>query len=177
MIDEGGRPRPRVHAMNIAFACPKCEETTQADFTPETRELACAHCDFRQVVPEGTVTDDRLHRCLVCQSGELFVRKNFSQTLGVTIIVVGFIASTITWAYYWRFATYGILFGTALLDVILYCVVGNLLECYRCHAQYRDLPGLEKYEPFNLEVHEKYRQQAIRLQEAERAARASNRLS
>jgi hypothetical protein len=61
--------------------------------------------------------------------------------------------------------TYGVLFATALIDVVLYLTVGNVLQCYRCHAQYRGLPGLEHHQPFNLETHEKHRQQRIRLQQ------------
>jgi hypothetical protein len=58
-----------------------------------------------------------------------------------------------------------VLFATALIDVILYFAVGNVLQCYRCQAQYRGIPGLENYTGFNLETHEKHRQQKIRLAE------------
>mgnify|MGYP000497104993 CR=1 FL=1 len=30
----------------------------------------------------------------------------------------------------------------ALQDLLLYVLMGNVLECYRCHAQYRGLPSL-----------------------------------
>jgi hypothetical protein len=46
---------------------------------------------------------------------------------------------------------------------VLYLTVGNVLHCYRCQAQYRGVPGLENHQPFNLETHEKHRQQEIRL--------------
>lgn len=157
--------------MKVAFACPHCDATTQVEFTAVTRELKCAHCAQTIDVPADAVAGEKVERCLVCGSKELFIRKDFSQRLGVAIIATGFIASTITWFYYWRIATYCILFGSALLDVVLYFMVSNLLECYRCHSQYRGIPGLEAYEPFSLEVHEKYRQQEIRTREAERAAR------
>jgi hypothetical protein len=158
--------------LNIAFACPKCDQTTQVAFTPQTAELHCAHCDYELPSPEGAMQDGKLTRCLCCASEELFVRKDFSQRLGIAIIVVGFIIATIFWANYMHVATYITLFATALLDLALYFLVGNLLECYRCHAQYRGLPELEQYAPFSLEVHEKHRQQAIRLREAQQAAAA-----
>lgn len=157
--------------MNVAFACPHCDATTQAEFTAQTRTLACDHCQRALPVADEAVDGEKVERCLACGSRELFIRKDFSQRLGVAIIAVGFIASTITWFHYWRIATYCILFGSALLDVVLYFTVSNLLECYRCHSQYRAVPGLETYEPFSLEVHEKYRQQEIRTRQAERAAR------
>lgn len=158
--------------MKVAFACPQCDATTQAEFTAATGELKCAHCDHRLATAQDAVVGEKVDRCLVCGSKELFIRKDFSQRLGVAIIATGFIASTITWFWYWKIATYCILFGSALIDVALYFMVSNVLECYRCHSQYRGIPGLDTYEPFSLEVHEKYRQQEIRTREAERAAKA-----
>ena len=111
------------------------------------------------------MTAQRVTRCLVCPSTELFVRKDFSQKLGVGIVVCGFIISSIFWYYRMPFWTYGVLFATALIDVILYVLVGNVLHCYRCQAQYRGVPGLDNHEPFSLETHEKHRQQQIRLKQ------------
>ncbi len=53
-----------------------------------------------------------------------------------------------------------------MIDVVLYLTMGNVLECYRCHAQYRDLPEFDDYEQFDLEAYKKYRQQSLRLKEA-----------
>lgn len=159
--------------MKVAFACPHCDATTQVEFSSNTTELACVHCGQKLETAQGAVVAEKVDRCLVCGSQELFIRKDFSQRLGVAIIATGFIASTITWFYYWRIATYCILFGSALLDVVLYFMVSNVLECYRCHSQYRGIPGLDTYEPFSLEVHEKHRQQEIRTREAEHAAKHS----
>ncbi|MEX2174407.1 MAG: hypothetical protein WD872_08595 [Pirellulaceae bacterium] len=149
--------------MNAAFRCPQCNQIGRADFGPTTRELACPNCRAAWPVPEGAVADDKQWRCLVCPSTELFIRKDFSQQLGVAIVVAGFIISSIFWYYRMPFWTYGVLFATALIDVVLYLFVGNVLHCYRCHAQYRGVPGLENHEAFSLETHEKHRQQAARL--------------
>jgi hypothetical protein len=104
----------------------------------------------------------------------LFVRKDFPQRLGVAIVVTGFVISCITWNYYLTYATFAVLFATAAIDVVLWFLVPNCLNCYRCDAQYRGLSGLDRYQPFNLETHERYRQQEIRLrQTAGRAPRAA----
>ncbi len=71
-------------------------------------------------------------------------------------------------------ATYAILFATAAVDFVLYFFTGNALQCYRCQAEYRGVEGLEKHEPFNLETHERYRQQAARLAQAPGAAPAKS---
>jgi len=108
-----------------------------------------------------------LQKCLLCPSTELFIRKDFPQRLGVTIVVIGFAVSSYFWAKHNVIATFAVLLLTALIDVVLYLTMGNVLECYRCHAQYRGLPGFDDYEQFNLESYEKYRQQALRLKEAQ----------
>lgn len=155
--------------MKVAFACPKCDKTTQQEFTPSACSLDCSHCHHHLDSPADPFEGTELKRCLVCGGSELFIRKDFSQSLGITLIVVAGVISSIFWAYYMVYWALGTLFVGALVDLMLYNLVGNLLECYRCHAQYRALPGLEQYSPFDLEVHERYRQQAIRLREAERA--------
>jgi hypothetical protein len=149
--------------MNVTYRCRDCDRTTGAEFDAGSSLLRCAHCGSQTEVPAGAIGTDKLARCLVCPSTELFVRKDFSQSLGVTIVVVGFAVSTVFWYYRMPWWTYGTLFATALIDVVLYLVVGNVLQCYRCQAQYRGVPGLEAYEPFDLETHEKHRQQKARL--------------
>jgi hypothetical protein len=103
-----------------------------------------------------------VRRCLVCPSTDLFLRKDFPQRLGVGIVTVGILASCITWAMSEIVATFAILFATALVDVVLYLVVPDALMCYRCGAMYRQASGTG-HEPFNLETHERYRQQAARM--------------
>ena len=95
------------------------------------------------------------------------MRKDFPQQLGVGIVITGFVASTVAWYYHRVLLSFGVLFATALIDVILYVVMGNVLECYRCHAQYRGLASLEGHAGFDLEIHEKYRQQAARMKSAD----------
>jgi hypothetical protein len=81
----------------------------------------------------------------------------------VAIVAAGIVLSSVFWFYRLPFWTYGVLFATALIDVVLYLTVGNVLQCYRCQTQYRDVPGLENHGSFDLETHEKHRQQKIRL--------------
>jgi hypothetical protein len=151
--------------MNVTFRCPHCHKIGCAALAEDTREIACSACSERWPVAEAAVQADQVSRCVICPSTELYVRKDFSQALGVAIVVAGFIISSLFW--YWRMPlwTYGVLFATALIDVVLYLTVGNLLQCYRCQAQYRGVAGLESHQPFNLETHEKHRQQKFRLEQ------------
>lgn len=151
--------------MNVTYCCPNCEKTVRTAFTAASTELACPQCASQLRIPEGAVAENRLERCLVCPSIDLFARKDFPQKLGVGLVVFGFVASSIAWANYQVFWTFAILFATALVDLVLYLVMGESLTCYRCHAQYRGTQEIERHGGFDLETHERYRQLAARLKE------------
>jgi ribosomal protein S27E len=149
--------------MNVTYRCPACENTVRAVFTAASTEIECPRCSSRAPIPAGAVAGERIERCLVCPSTDLFARKDFPQKLGVGLVVFGFVASCITWANYQVFWTFAILFATALVDLILYLVMGESLTCYRCGAQYRGSQEIERHGGFDLETHERYRQAAARL--------------
>jgi hypothetical protein len=156
--------------MNVTFRCPQCDQQARAELRPEQPAIACPHCKTKWPLPGQAVAGDQLRQCIICPSTELFIRKDFSQSLGVTIVVIGIVISSIFWAYHMPIWTYAVLFTTALIDVVLYFTVGNVLQCYRCQAQYRDLPDLENHGGFDLETHEKHRQQRIRLAQESKPA-------
>ena len=151
--------------MNVAFACPKCERTVRKDATEQTHSATCPYCDYELKFTGTPTSDSSLDSCLVCGGKELFVRKDFSQRLGLSIIVIGFIASSVAWYYHLVITTFAILGVTALLDVILFFCVGNVLQCYRCRSEYRQIDKLDDHDWFSLETHERYRQEAARLKE------------
>ena len=150
--------------MQTAFSCPKCDGAVSSEFSDATTSLTCSHCGQELSIPAGAVVAGRVERCLACPSKDLFLRKDFPQRLGVAIVVVGIIISTATWAMERPLLTYAVLFATALIDLVLYVTMPDALMCYRCGALYRGC-DLTEHEGFNLETHERYRQQAARLAE------------
>lgn len=163
--------------MRITYACPACDATVSHTGVETAHSLVCPHCLAVVAVPAdflgwtnaaGGVAEPGtglpvLRRCVVCPSTELFARKDFPQRLGVGIVVAGFAASCVTWAWQLLVPTFAILFGTALIDVLLYLLMPECLTCYRCGARYRNAGG--PHGGFDLETHERHRQQRIRLRE------------
>ncbi len=149
--------------MNITFACPHCQQPARLDVSARDASLACPHCGREMSVPADAFESGQLSRCLVCPSRDLFVRKDFPQRVGVALVAVGLAASCVTWAYSLLIPTFAILFATALADVALYLIVPDALMCYRCGAQYRAAAGMERHGAFNLETHERHRQQLARM--------------
>jgi hypothetical protein len=149
--------------MNATFSCPRCHEDVRADVAVTDTALACPHCGQASSVPRDAFEGGQLRRCLACPSTDLFVRKDFPQRLGVGVVALGIVGSSIAWGYSLPILTFGVLFATALVDVALYLVVPDALMCYRCGAQYRMADGMARHGAFNLETHERYRQQAARM--------------
>ncbi len=151
--------------MEVTYHCHHCGGTSrETRISQQTRELTCQHCGKTFGTSQGALDEEgHLTRCLVCPCRELFVRKDFNQRIGVGVIVAGFALSTVAWALRRPLWTFAILFATAAIDMVLYFVVGNLVQCYRCHAEYRGLDQMESYQQFSLETHERFRQEAARL--------------
>jgi hypothetical protein len=152
--------------MHVTYACQSCDAALRQDFDDSTSALACAHCQQQIKLPPGAVEGHQVRRCLVCPSHDLYVRKDFPQRLGVLLVAVGIVGSSIAWYHQSLAWTFGILFATALADVLLFTLVGNALMCYRCGALYRGVAEMDSHGQFNLETHEKYRQLAARTASA-----------
>jgi len=151
--------------MNATFVCPSCHQAERAEFAAADAELSCPNCGRSFPVSSEAIDGGRLKRCLVCPSVDLYVRKDFPQRLGVGLVLFGLAASCVAWGFHHTYLTFAILFATAMIDLALYLVVPNTLMCYRCGAQYRGTAELESHGPFNLETHERHRQQKARLAE------------
>jgi cytochrome c553 len=104
----------------------------------------------------------------VCGCDDLWRQKDFPQRVGLAMVALGAILSTIAWAYHMPATALGVLLGFALVDLVLFTVMKDVLVCYRCHARYGDVTFRDDQPRFNLETAERYRQEAARLEEARR---------
>src|SRR5688572_5787019 len=91
--------------MNVTYHCPACHKSTRDELAADSVQLDCPHCDKQITIPAKAITDTRLNRCLVCPSTDLYARKDFPQRLGVALVIIGFVASSIAWANYQVFWT------------------------------------------------------------------------
>ncbi|WP_166831965.1 hypothetical protein [Thalassoroseus pseudoceratinae] len=137
--------------------------------------MACENCDWSRTFAEEDVetspsdsNSDELmpNRCLVCGCEDLWRQKDFPAQLGLLMVGLGAILSTIAWSQYRPLWAIGILMVFALIDLVLYAVMPDVLVCYRCEARHRHGNFGEEHPKFDLEVAERYRQQAIRMEEA-----------
>jgi hypothetical protein len=156
--------------MQILFDCPKCLRPARREVTAGAGDVACSDCHWSRPIGPSELVGERPCRCLVCGCDDLWRQKDFSQRLGVAIVALGIVLSTVAMVYMRPELSLGILMAFALADMILYAVMRDCLVCYRCHARYRRVSGLDQVGTFDLEVNERYRQEAIRLKQADQAA-------
>lgn len=147
---------------SVTFRCVQCQGTSRAILTGVDVPISCSQCNAQPSFVAGAFQEGQLERCPICGCDELFIRKDFPQRLGVAIVVVGFVISSVTWYFHMFIATFAILMLTALIDVLLYMLMGDVLECYRCHAQFRGATDAQGFSSFDLEIHEKHRQMKAR---------------
>ena len=148
--------------VGVRYRCAKCDAQADVTVAAGAEVLACPSCGSRVRAPEGAWDDGRPLRCLVCPCRELFCRRDFNPRLGVFIVAAGFVFSTIAWGFHRPLIAYAILFASAALDMLFFFMVGDVVQCYRCGAEYRGLDPAH-YEPFELETHERFRQERARV--------------
>jgi hypothetical protein len=101
-----------------------------------------------------------LTTCPRCGCHDLFVRKDFPQKLGLFIVLAAGVAFLFLVARPRTFAWgIGVLIAATAADALLYWFVPRLTVCYRCRAEFRDVPINPGHHGFDLAVGEKYRGQ------------------
>ena len=153
--------------MELTYACRACGAVGRSTDPVALGAVACPSCGDERPVPADRVdAEGGLRACLYCGTEDLYVQKDFPQRLGVAIVVVGFVISSVFWYYERPLATYAVLLASALLDMVLFYRVPVVTICYRCLAQHRGAgsspPG--RFAWFDLAVGERYRQERIRIE-------------
>ena len=109
-------------------------------------------------MPQDRVETAPLETCPECGCAEMFVRKDFPQKLGLSIVILAalaFVLLAATRRWFWLGAV--VLVAAAGVDALLYLVVGRMTVCYRCRAEFRGPPINPGHTGFELSIAEKYR--------------------
>ena len=149
--------------VNIGFVCPECSQPSRWRL-PSSAEWQCPTCDHLLHVP-AAASNGTLSTCLICGNAELYRRKNFPQALGLTVLAVACASFLIASLLYHQWVAWAILIGSAIVDGLLYLLVGDVVICYRCGARHRGQPRETAHAPFDLGIAERYRQERLRREQ------------
>lgn len=149
--------------MRVEFHCPKCLKADAGEVDAGTTILACRHCGWNRPLAENDLQGEAPVRCLACGCDDLWRQKDFPPQIGVAIVGLGIVLSTLATAWMRPVLAIVILMVFALADLILFLLMPDALVCYRCHARFRRVTPVENHAKFNLELNERYRQEALKM--------------
>jgi len=152
--------------MWIVFECPACHVNSLVEVVAEATDLRCPKCSWQRPIAAENRSGSEPTNCLVCGCEDIWRQKDFPQRVGVLMVAAGALVSTIFWWLMMPAWAIGVLLLFALIDGVLYTLMRDVLVCYRCGSRHRHAPLDGYHERFNLETHERYRQEAIRLEDA-----------
>lgn len=140
----------------IQFKCRACD--AEITVGPEMEEVVCPRCKRQQEVriPSSLRNSRFVTSCIACGHEDLYVQKDFNRQAGIAIVAVGILFSTYFFNHREPVFAMLSLVVTALIDLVIYSLVGLVTVCYSCHAIYRGFDRNPEHEPFDLKKLEKY---------------------
>jgi hypothetical protein len=154
--------------VKVCFDCPACERSRGVVNLTGPTSWTCPACHQAvPLTPPPTVTGPEgttLQACAACGNAELSKKKDFPHWLGVAILAVACVAFLLLNAWYQTGLAWLVLIGSAVIDGLLYLTVRDVVVCYHCEAQHRG-PRRSGNAPFELTIHERYRQQKLRKEQ------------
>lgn len=103
----------------------------------------CVELEVDRLQPGGGLLG-----CLSCGHPELYTRKDFPPSVGISIVVVAALLVPFT-------PYYSSLVAAAVLDAVLYRLAPDMVVCYRCEAQHRGFPREPRHPRFDRTIEER----------------------
>jgi hypothetical protein len=118
---------------------------------------ACAGCGRPSTARfAGVAGAAGVARCAFCGNRAFFLQKDFDQRLGCLFMAVSLgLALFAGWKYGWIWFT-PVLLATVVVDWIVAARVRPVTICYRCDAEYRDVPINPRHRGYDPHIAERY---------------------
>jgi hypothetical protein len=142
--------------MRARFYCPDCLTAKEHDGTA-SGDFACVKCS-RPYTPSfaNTLGAEGIEACAFCQNHALFLQKDFDQRLGCLIMAASLgLALLVGWKAGWIWFT-PVLLVSVVIDWVIAARIRPVTICYRCDAEYRDVPVNPRHKGYDPHVAERY---------------------
>jgi len=138
------------------FYCPECLAHAEHD-AAAAGERQCASCGRAYSVDApGAVGPEGVERCAFCGNRTFFLQKDFDQRLGCLIMGVSLAAALfVGWRFGWIWFTPALLVSV-VVDWIVAARIRPVTICYRCDAEYRDMPVHPKHAGYDPHLAERF---------------------
>ncbi len=117
----------------------------------------CAGCGLPYAARfAGVAGGAGVERCAFCGNRAFFLQKDFDQRLGCLFMAVSLgVALFAGWKYGWIWFT-PVLLATVVVDWVVAARVRPVTICYRCDAEYRDVPTNPRHRGYDPHIAERY---------------------
>ena len=126
----------------------------------ESGDFTCVKCGKPYTASfDGSAGAEGLEKCAFCDNRAFFLQKDFDQRLGCLIMAVSLgIAFFVGWKAGWIWFT-PVLLVSVVVDWIVAARIRPVTICYRCDAEYRDVPVNPRHKGYDPHVAERYAEQ------------------
>ncbi len=141
--------------MRVRRYCGDC--LTHREFTgTEAGEFACGKCQKPYAVDfDGVAGAEGVERCAFCGKRAFFLQKDFDQRLGCLFMGISLaVALAVGARFGWIWFT-PVLLATVVVDWIVAARIRPVTICYRCDAEYRDIPPNPRHRGYDPHVAER----------------------
>ena len=142
--------------MRARYYCADC--LTAREHAPtDVGDFTCAKCGKAYAAQfDGVLSSDGVEQCAFCGNPTFFLQKDFDQRLGCLIMGVSLAAAFfVGWKFGWIWFT-PVLLVTVVVDWIVAAKIRPVTICYRCDAEYREMPVHPRHKGYDPHVAERY---------------------
>ena len=145
--------------MRARYYCPDCL-TARDHAASDTGPFTCAKCGRAyEAAFEKGVSPEGVEACAFCGGHAFFLQKDFDQRLGCLIMAASLgVALLAGWKFGWIWFT-PVLLVSVVVDWIVAARIRPVTICYRCDAEYRDVPVNPRHKGYDPHVAERYAKQ------------------
>lgn len=145
--------------MRARHYCPDCL-TAREHAASDAGAFACAGCGRAYEASfDGALSPGGVEQCAFCGNRVFFLQKDFDQRLGCLIMGVSLAAALwVGWRFGWIWFTPALL-ASVVVDWIVAARIRPVTICYRCDAEYRELPVNPNHKGYDPHVAERYAEQ------------------
>jgi DNA-directed RNA polymerase subunit RPC12/RpoP len=142
--------------MRTRYYCADCL-TAREHGEAEAGDFSCAKCGKAYTAGfEGVLSAEGVEQCAFCGNHAFFLQKDFDQRLGCLIMGVSLAAALfVGWKFGWIWFT-PVLLATVVVDWIVAAKIRPVTICYRCDAEYREIPVHPRHKGYDPHVAERY---------------------
>jgi hypothetical protein len=142
--------------MRARHYCADCL-TSREHGAQDSGDFTCEKCGKGYSArSEGIQDAEGVTQCAFCGGHAFFLQKDFDQRLGCLAMAVSLAAALfVGWRAGWIWFT-PVLLASVVVDWIVAARIKPVTICYRCDAEYRDVPVHPRHKGYDPHVAERY---------------------